>query len=400
MRTLTKYTVFIIITLISLASCKNSGTDVHNVEAEFEPYIQRFFDYADKYGVELKSRDIVMKFNTLSDGKAGVCYMNMVPIRIDIDRDNWEHNLYGPNADNEKEDLIFHEMGHGFLRRYHLNDVLKNGDWKTIMCGDELPDGRASNINYRGMRKEYYIKELFTQTTEVPTWSTYVPDFSKLSEKVELNATATTPTCWFIHKDDDYNGRIEGNNYVLETLKEFATYIPIKTLLGNRNIYDVTKDFYFEAKVKIFSDKISKTTIGLAFADYNQEKETLNPLHYIMYSKSKYINVGENSCGTPFIQLYSNKLNVDDFNTVGVRKQNDTLFYYLNGEFLYHNDLTGIPISGKSFGFTLSGNSTLYCEYATIKVPSSFKSAAAEEPTNKEATPFILGELFHEKKSY
>lgn len=383
---------------ISAVSCKDSGSDVHNVDAEFEPYIQKFFSDAERYNCEIKDKNIVMKFAHLTDGKAGVTYMNRVPTYIEIDIDAWK-SMTGPNELNEKENLIFHEMGHGILRRYHLNDVLNNGDWKTMMCGDELPNGRGSNINYRGMRKEYYIKELFTQTTEVPAWSTYVPDFSGLQEQTLLQATPGKPEYWLVGKEDGkFEAKIENSTYRYTSLTDNATYIPLRNQNKATDIYDVTKDFLYEVRIKVSSEK-SDPSFGIGFANHNLVE--INPMHYLLCTKDKkFVNIGENSCKAPFIQLYNESINPEDYNTLAIRKQKDTLYYYLNGKFIYHNDITELPVKGSSFGFLVSGNSTVYVTMATISVPSGTKTTPAAPDTENNFKPFDLGVMFQEKKSY
>ncbi|MCQ2360379.1 MAG: hypothetical protein MJ009_02715 [Paludibacteraceae bacterium] len=383
---------------ISAVSCKDSGSDVHNVDAEFEPYIQKFFSDAERYNCEIKDKNIVMKFAHLTDGKAGVTYMNRIPVYIEIDIDAW-NGMTGPNELNEKEDLIFHEMGHGFLRRLHSNGELKNGDWQTMMCGDELPHGRGSNINYRGMRKEYYIKELFTQTKEIPAWSTYVPDFSQLKEQELLHATADKPDHWCIGKEEGkYDARLEGGNYIYTSYSENATYIPLLTKEKSLDIYDVTADFCIEAKFKISADNAASSG-GVGFANMTEGK--INPMHYILGdSKQQFLNIGENSCKAPFIQLFNEDFKSDDYNTFSIRKQKDTLYYYLNGTFIYHNDLTGIPVAGKSLGFVLSGKSTLTVSEAKITVPSGTKSTPPMLSDTETAKPFDLGVMFYDRKSY
>lgn len=382
-----KFTYLFAALLLLLTSCKESNTEVHNVAAEFDPYIQKFFADAERYGYAIPDKNIVMKFAKLDGNKAGVTYMNRVPVYIEIDEESW-HNMVGPNEDNERENLIFHEMGHGFLRRLHKNDVLQNGDWQTMMCGDELPNGRGSNINYRGIRKEYYIKELFTETTEVPSWSTYKPDFSTIQEHTHINVTPADAKYWYVGKEDEkYETKIEDNTYICTTLTETGMFIPLLNGVKGNSIYDVTKDFYYEARLKVTSERQADPSFGIAFA--NIEDGYINPLHYLMCTtKKKFVNVGENSCRAPFIQLYNEKINGEDYNTIAIRKQKDTLYYYLNGEFIYHNDLTGIPVKGSNFGFTVSGYSTASVTNAKINIPDGTKSAPALPSEAEEIKPF------------
>jgi len=56
-----------------------------------------------------------------------------------------------------KEYLVFHELGHCILGRSHSNDILENGDCKSIM------QSGTSNCkgNYNDENREMLLDELF-----------------------------------------------------------------------------------------------------------------------------------------------------------------------------------------------------------------------------------------------
>lgn len=391
--------IFVVLALM-LVSCKETPTDVHSVHPDFEEYVQRFFAYAESYGVPIEDKNIIMQFsNSLASGKAGVCHMNFKPIKIEINEGYWITFSGSPIEDEIKEDLIFHEMGHGFLRRYHDNTELQNGDWKTVMLGDALPHGRASNINYRGMRKDYYIKELFTQTTEVPSWSTYVPDFSKLVESEYYHATPDKEKYWSVGNTEKYNARIEDGLYKYTSKSDRTMYAPLLSDDGTSSILDVTGNFYYEVEAKISSTSVADPSGGMGFSNYTNAETSFDPLHFIYGSNKKLIGIGENSCIALFIQLYSELFKPDEFNKFAIRKNGDTLYYYLNDTFIYHNDLRGIPIKGSSFGFTIGSNCELAVKSALIKTSGAPKRAPMAEGIKPE--PVELGPNFAlTRKSY
>lgn len=383
---------FATILALMLTSCKESSTDVHSVEPEFEEYIQRFFAYAEQYGTPIADKNIIMKFKSGMGSTAGLCHMNYIPITIDINEGYWI-TFAGSTIETEiKEDLIFHEMAHGFLRRDHDNTVLKNGDWKTMMLGDALPNGRSSNINYRGMRKEYYIKELFTQTTEVPSWSTYVPDFSKVVESEYYHATPANEKNWLKGTTDKYSAYIENSTYIYKNTTDNSSYVPLLNSTEGTSILDVTGDFYFEAEAKISSTSVVDHSGGIGFANYTNPDAIIEPLHYMNASSKKLIGIGENSCVALFVQLYTELYTPDEFNKLAIRKKGDTLFYYINNTFLYHNDLTKIPVKGSSFGFTVGGHCQLTVKDVVIKTAGTPKSAPETDYVKPQ--PIDLGKNF------
>ncbi|MBQ3929670.1 MAG: hypothetical protein II708_01845 [Paludibacteraceae bacterium] len=392
MKTVLRYITCLLFLTAMLASCKESSTDVHKVDPEFEEYVQRFFACAEKYGVTIPDKNIVMVSKILSSGKAGLCYMERYPVYIEIDGGYWMALSGAPNEDESKEDLIFHEMGHGFLRRYHDNTELKNGDWKTIMCGDQLPHGRAANINYRGMRRNYYLKELFTQTTEVPAWSTYVPDFSHVTETEIFNAVPSDERYWRIGNTDNYNARIEDGLYIYTNKIDNSQYVPLTTTSGSSSILDVTGDFCLEAQIKFSSTTITEPSGGIGFSNYSTPDGLINPLHYAQASKKKLFYLGESDCHAPFVYLYSELINEEDFNKMTIRKNKDTLFYYINDTFVYHNDLAGLPIKGSSFGLLVGGHCDISVKSVTLKTSGVTKCASDGAPDN--AQPVDLGPNF------
>jgi len=157
-----KYNLLFIPIFLSI-SCKD--TNEYRVNDEFTPYVQKFIDEAALRGktYDFEKTGLIIEFANLDNDVAGLCHYED-PIRIQIDKDYW-NALQGTEGEElMKEDLIFHEMGHGILGRKHINDILENGDWKSIMCGGDKVDDRPWNINYRGFRRTYYLDELFNHT--------------------------------------------------------------------------------------------------------------------------------------------------------------------------------------------------------------------------------------------
>jgi len=122
--------------ILSFFSCKD--TDEYNVDSAFTDYLQRFEDEAATRGryFDLHKTGLIIEFGNLKGGYAGLTHYEN-PIRIEIDQKYWNAITKYAGSDLMKEDLIFHELGHGLLGRKHLNSTLENGDWKSIMCGGD-----------------------------------------------------------------------------------------------------------------------------------------------------------------------------------------------------------------------------------------------------------------------
>lgn len=346
-----KYIIFIL-SLVLLSSCKNDHPRAYSVENELETYAQRFFSQAKNFGYNFDNEGLVMRFSSLDENKGGVCYINRRPIQIEIDSVYWKELSKSYLADEHKEQLVFHEMGHGFLQRLHINDVLDNKDWKSIMCGDELPEGRSSNINYRGMRQEYYINELFTQTTDIPAWSTFVPDFSSTFQHLSFKFDINQPKFPIVQQDNFY-GRIENGEYV-------ATSYNSNITANIANIVNTEDDFCLEAEIKILPNSESaKAFAGIYFGEPDNLKENAN-MHYISLDGNQHIFIGENNCLIPFIDLYRSEYKLGDYNKLKLYKQGQFIYYFINDTFIYHNDISDLKQGGENAGLLIYANNTVY----------------------------------------
>lgn len=346
-----KYIVFILASLI-LSSCVNDIPRAYSVEDELDEYAQRFFNYAKKYGYNFDEEGLIMEFSDLEGNKGGVCYINRRPLQIEIDSTYWQELSASYLADQAKENLVFHEMGHGFLQRKHINDVLANEDWKSMMCGDELPNGRASNINYRGMRKEYYIKELFTQTTEVPSWSTFVPDFSGMFQHLAFKLDINNPNLP-IQKLDNFYGRVENNEYI-------ATSYTNNISISTQNPINTLEDFCIEAEIKIIANNEAEiSNSGIFFGEPDKELENYN-MHYISIESNQHVLIGESRSLLPFIDLFRSEYIPSEYNKIKIYKQGQFIYYFINNTFIYHNDINDLVQGGNNVGFLIYKGNTIH----------------------------------------
>jgi len=153
---------------------------VIDVKPEFQPYLDAYIVEANKRGVETKFEEtgLSIDFTEKQSGiLSGVCFIGQH--KIEIDRSDWN-----TLSDNEKEGLIFHELGHCHLDRGHTNVLLPNGEWKSRMRGDPFEDEMMStNVNYSGRRRDYYIEELFNENIPSPDWVNITQDYGDITDE-------------------------------------------------------------------------------------------------------------------------------------------------------------------------------------------------------------------------
>ena len=140
------------------------------VPSEFEPYVDEFFHQAQLRGYDIykKDFDFSITLEDIEDPTAdGLCYFD--GNRIVIDEPSWIRK-----NEQEKEFIIFHELGHCLLDRNHRKVKTTNNECYSYMRGrdrDIDEDDFSCSLNlYSKEWKKYYLDELFDQSTSFPFW--------------------------------------------------------------------------------------------------------------------------------------------------------------------------------------------------------------------------------------
>ena len=159
MRPLTLYIAILI--LINLG-CSKENNNV--IDPEFESYVDMFFEEAQKRNLDISQEDYSFSLNFGEDTHLGVCFPGRN--RILINRFYW-----GNLPELNRQYVIFHELGHCILDRRHDNDLLPNGECKSIMKGTEENECYPNIDNFNAWRT-YYLDELFNTNADLPEWYT------------------------------------------------------------------------------------------------------------------------------------------------------------------------------------------------------------------------------------
>jgi hypothetical protein len=168
--------------LLLLAACNRSPEPepkTYRVAAEAEPFVQAFKAEALKRGVAVALDNLIVEFGpTSGDEVCGQCLLEAGKTpRVTLNPESlcWK----GVSAE-EKEGLVFHELGHCLLGRQHRTDRLPNGAYASLMNGQDVGVYAIcvydlSGTNGKGCdkrdRRPYYVDELFDPKTPVPTWA-------------------------------------------------------------------------------------------------------------------------------------------------------------------------------------------------------------------------------------
>ena len=276
--------------ILLFIGCSEEPPEI-DVDPVFQEFVDEFVEIAATFGQDIDFSDtgLSIQFRDVVDrGSSGVCLGNH---QIEIETAFW-----AGLTDDDKQGLIFHELGHCELDRPHRNDMLANGEWSSRMRGFPIPDGFNAVINYAGTRLDYYISEIFLgSAAPLPDWQNRTAEFDEVLER--------TP---------------ERN---LENIEEFEEFLP------------GISDGDFEIDV-VLNAGDSEGFVGIQFmgvSDDTRVRIGYNP------EGSFAIDSGNLIFGLMFLRDEFDLLEDGD-NRITIRRQGDFYFVFLNETFVYWFD--------------------------------------------------------------
>jgi hypothetical protein len=145
---------------ILLFSCSKDRDALPPIPAKIKPYVESFLREAKQRGVLVSVYNINFVATDASLGESG--YYDAASHTLSIDTTS---NKFLFNA----EALVFHELGHGVLKRDHKTGSLSNPEHDILSLMDCCGD-----VNYFGeysYKRVYYVDELFNPSTLSPYWA-------------------------------------------------------------------------------------------------------------------------------------------------------------------------------------------------------------------------------------
>ncbi|HEY6913944.1 MAG TPA: hypothetical protein VI413_04640 [Paludibacter sp.] len=355
--------IILLVFQIFLPSCKDPNE--YRVDPAFADYLLRFENEVGARGrtFDVTTNGLIIEFATLKNNTAGLTHYEN-PIRIEIDRTYWNSISNTAGADLMKENLIFHELGHGLLKRKHLNSTLENGDWKSIMCGGTKVNNRPWNINYKGIRRDYYIEELFNQNTPAPEFSSnqLLVDTLGYSPKLKLNFNTTSKNDfgWDLVDDNQHkismeNGRMRFESKVSDVFLMFA-----KTSI------DIQSDFSYELNLEYANSTDLSGQFGIVFGTVPDGSNGANdPIEYFSINKSKKMYMGNRTWYSFFTELSENQILPNGRNKLKVFKIGDMLYYFINNVYSYCSEIESKG-SGLHYGFMVPSKGVVLLDNFSI----------------------------------
>lgn len=156
--------------LASFFSCKKESMEEHinSFPVEVQEEVRTFLREGADRGVVIDIRKIhniyltgpISEVKSEDGGRCGGYYSHS---EKSIYFDTTSHGFK-----KMREVAVFHELGHGLLKRDHFDMQLPNRDHdvSSIMNGLNLPDYRWTF----GYKREYYLNEFFGKEQPMPSW--------------------------------------------------------------------------------------------------------------------------------------------------------------------------------------------------------------------------------------
>ncbi len=376
--------------LSSFLGCDDNNE--YRVDTEFESYVVLFEQDALKRNkiLNLKTSGLIVEFATLKDNQAGLCHYE-TPIRIEIDKEYWA-KLKGKSGEAlMKENLLYHELGHGILNRRHLNTTLENGDWKSIMCGGDKVNERPWNINYRGMRRAYYVDELFNESTTAPSFSTLTlaADTNVFKRKIYLSFDTENKADagWDMTDNVGYKISIDKKRLLFESKATNSYFIFGQTTVDSKN------DFSFEIKMQCESPNKSDN-YGLVFGNKDIGDKAIE---YFSVNNNSKMNMGNRGWYSFYTELSVPTILPMGINILKIVRLSNILYYFINDKYVYSTESELID-SGNYFGFIVPSKSKLWLDDMQISVLKT--SNISPQKSNIAEFEFTIQEQRNESNYY
>jgi len=137
--------------LLALTACgKKPVLEV----GQFQPYVRSFQAQAAAHGQNVQVTDLVIKFGPMENKfERGICEINgdETPTIL-INEEAWNQM-----SEDEREPLLYHELGHCVLKRKHRADQMSAGVPASLMNPYTIAGWTYDQY------RTYYLNDLFTQ---------------------------------------------------------------------------------------------------------------------------------------------------------------------------------------------------------------------------------------------
>jgi hypothetical protein len=326
--------------LLLSISCQPPQDISPTIDAELKPYYDSFIAEAKSHGY---SSDFLKNNATIQLGKAPSPYAGITYYQsnsIVIDSVYWRNYK---NYESRREFVMFHELAHLLLKREHDFGLLPNGEFKSIMFSYDNNPSPNTIYNW-GIRRKYYIDELFNSNTASPEWSKKEYDpFPLASSNRQLVAaqefSQSTALTNYLKTMPNAQCQIVENNNILNVkmskgLGFFLENSQILAMAGiNQDKIDLIKknsNYEIEIRYRLKSGEI-------LFDNYNENDMSAIDDFKVYQSENGKVKM----IASVFFNLFFPEPPISlktDFNVLRFVRQNGYFAFYLNDKLIHYSD--------------------------------------------------------------
>ncbi len=160
---------FCLFSALTILSChKSNDPSLMDIQPVFKPFWDKFLQEGQKRGISFSTDQQAISIRIVGGlrklGYTGQANYETRTIIID--------SIWLSSTDEEKQLLLFHELGHLMLNRSHVFRYLANGEVESLMWTTENNLDKCSWPIFRGsLRQTYYLDELFKPQITQPNWA-------------------------------------------------------------------------------------------------------------------------------------------------------------------------------------------------------------------------------------
>lgn len=155
--------IYLCLSFLTACSSPQNLTKQITVDPAFKSYVGNFESMASKEGHPVNIDNLVVMLDTTMAGPAagsswilGTCTMGDVPT-VRINSIFWN----GGYLVSDKEQLLFHELGHCILNRVHDSSVVWATDSPGYILDSTTMNPFHMSAQFYNVNHDYYMKELF-----------------------------------------------------------------------------------------------------------------------------------------------------------------------------------------------------------------------------------------------
>ena len=329
----------------------------YQVPDEAEDFVDSFIEDAENNGYDLniEASGLIIEFQDICEPVRSELYYED-PLRLIINENVWQ-NL----NTNDRQMLIYKDLAQGYLNRLNKDDLFENGEFASIMR-TEKDTTQFTHINFFGLRKNYYIHEVFNPMAEAPWWATYKQDYDSLAfDKTEvLFSDNTDQPVEMLSNTDNLDISYLNSELLIQNKTDNAAQVFWADVLPKDG------DFELDCIMKIDISSVGQCSGIIWGADntYDWYMCSYNP-----DGKAIMYNHAENHTYCGFQGRSLNTVYQNTYNKISVRKQGAFVYFFINEEFVYFTDIH--KLYGNDAGFHVGANSRIIINRLELKTNES-----------------------------